>query len=130
MLLPASTGLGEAVLVTDKFGPVPPTIVVAEAVLFTAFGSMADDATAAVFVMTVPLATPVFTFTTMVKVPEVDPAMLVFVQLTLPVPPRLGMMQLQPAGALKEINVVFAGTTVVSVALSAALGPVFVTTCV
>jgi len=130
MLLPASTGFGEAVFVTDRFGPEPPTIVVADAVLFAALGSVAEDATAAVFVITVPLATPVFTFTTMVKDPDVAPAIFVSVQVTLPVPPRLGMMQLQPAGALNEIKVVFAGTAVVSVALSAALGPVFVTTCV
>src|SRR5437763_2849101 len=117
MLLPASTGFGDAVLVTERFGPVPPTIVVADAVLFAAFGSVAEDATAAVFVITVPFATPVFTFTTMVKDPDVDPAMLVSVQVTLPVPPRLGMMQLQPAGALNEMKVVLAGTAEVSVAL-------------
>jgi hypothetical protein len=58
---PACTGLGESTLVTDKFGPVVPTIVVAVAVLFEEFGSEADDPADAVSEITVPLAVPVFT---------------------------------------------------------------------
>ena len=125
------TGLGDALFVT-VICPcvVVPTIVVAEAVLFPALGSVADEATETVFVTAVPFATPVLTFTIMVNVPDVDPAMLVSVQETVPVPPTPGERQLHPAGALSETNVVFAGTAVTSVALSAALGPMFVTTCV
>ena len=128
MTFPAWTGFGEATFVTERFGPVPPTIVVAVALLFAEFGSVADEATETAFVIAVPFATPVFTFTTIVKVPEVDPAMFVSVQLTLPVPPTIGVMQLHPAGALREMKVVLAGIVVTRVALSAALGPVFVTT--
>ena len=40
------------------------------------------------------------------------------------------MKHVQPAGEAIETNVVFAGIVATSVALSAALGPLFVTTCV
>ncbi len=127
MLFPANTGFGVAELVTERFGPVPPTIVEAVAVLFEVFGSVAEDATETESEMTVPLATPVFTLTTIVKFADVDPDMLVLVQVTLPVPPVPGDWHVHPAGALMETKVVFAGTEVVRVALSAALGPASVT---
>jgi hypothetical protein len=130
MLLPACTGFGDAELVTDKFGPVPPTTVLAVARLLVETGSVADDATDTEFVMTVPLATPVFTLTIIVNVPEVPPAMFVSVQTILPVLPAPGLEQVHPEGAVIETSVVFAGTDVAKVALSPALGPLSVTTCV
>ena len=102
-------------------------MVDAVAVLFDVLGSVADDATVAVSVMTVPLATPVLTFTTMVKLAEVDPDMLMLVHAMLPVPPTPGDWQVHPEGAVIDTSVVFAGTDVVRVALSAALGPASVT---
>ena len=104
-----------------------PTIVDALAVLFDVLGSVADDATEAVSVMTVPLATPVLTFTIIVKVAEVPPVMLMLVHAMLPVPPKPGDWQVHPGGAVIETSVVLAGTEVVRVALSAALGPASVT---
>src|SRR5579864_3644024 len=128
MGLPACTGLGEATFVTDKFGPEVPTMVVTVAALLDEFGSETDELTWAVPVITVPLATPVFTFTTIVNVADVRPAMLAFVQKTLPALFEFVVRQLHPAGTVSETNVVLAGTGATNVALSAALGPLLVTT--
>jgi hypothetical protein len=118
-------------LVTVTSAPaVAPTIVLTLAVLLAEFGSLAEELTAAFSVITVPLATPVFTFVISVKVAVVDPAMFKFVQTTFPEVPTLGVMQLHPAGAEMETKDEFAGTVDTKVALSAALGPLLVTTCV
>jgi hypothetical protein len=130
MVFPACTGLGEAVLVTDKFGPEPPTIVVTVAVLFDRIGSRTDELTVADAVITVPFVVPVATFTTKVKLAEDNPAMFAFVHTALPVPPMLGTRQLHPAGGVSEANVAALGTGNTSVALSAALGPLLVATTV
>src|SRR5271165_1702372 len=131
MLLPAcTTGLGEATLVTVKSGPVVPTSVLTVAVLFAEFGSATDEPTDTESVITVPFVVPLFTFTTSVNVPAVKPAIWTSVQTTLAVPPVPGVMQLHPAGGVIDTSVVFAGMGTMSVALSAALGPLFVTTCV
>ena len=79
------------------------------AVLFAELGSVADEETETVSVMTVPFATPVFTFTISVKVPDVPPAMLAFVQTTFPVPPAPCVRQLHPEGVVIETNVVLVG---------------------
>ena len=122
--------MGEATFVTVKSGAVVPTTVVAVALLLAEFGSAAEEPTAAVSVMTVPFAVPAFTFTTKLKVAELSPAMFTLLQTTLPVPPTGGVRQLHPAGTAMDTNVVFAGTVATMVALSAALGPLLVTTCV
>jgi hypothetical protein len=80
--------------------------------------------------MTVPFAVPAFTFTIRVNVAVVNPNISTLLQTTLPVPPPAGVTQLHPAGAANPTNVVFTGITVTNVALSAALGPLFVSTCV
>src|SRR5215470_17091397 len=109
MLFPAITGLGEAVSDTDKSAPaVTPTIVLTVAVLLAEFGSLADELTDAVSVMTVPFAVPLFTFTTSVNVPAVDPSMLEMLQTTFPVPPTPGLRHVHPAGGTTDTNVVFA----------------------
>ena len=130
MGFPASTGFGAATFVTDKFGPVAPTSVVTWAVLFEAMGSIAEEPTDTVPVITVPFAVPAVTFTTRVNVPAVDAAMLALVQTTFPVALTAVLRQLHPAGATMDTNVVLAGIEATTVALSAALGPLFVTTCV
>ena len=127
MLLPACTGFGEAVLVTDRFGPDPPTIVVTVAVLFAGTVSWTDELTVAVPVITVPFVVPVATFTTKVNADGVFAAKFAFVQTIFPVPPTLGVRQLQPTGAAIDVKVVLLGTGSTSVALSAALGPLSVT---
>jgi hypothetical protein len=130
MVFPACTGFGEAVLVTDRFGPDDPTIVVTVAVLFDRIGSRTDELTVAEAVITVPFVAPVATFTTKVKVAEDNPGMFAFVHTALPVPPMLGKRQLHPAGGVSEANVVPVGTGNTRVALSAALAPLFVATTV
>ena len=130
MLFPACTGFGEATFVSDKFGPVVPTTVVTVAVLLAEFGSITEELTVVVSVMTVPFAVPLITLTTRVNVPEVNPGMFASVQTTLPVAPTAGAAQIHPTGEVIDPNVVFAGTEVEIVALSAALGPLLVTTCV
>ena len=109
---------------------VVPTTTLADAVLLAEFGSTTEELTVTEFVTTVPFAVPVVTFTTIVNAAEVDPAMSTSVQITLPVFPPPGDVQVHPAGAVMDTNVVLAGTDVTSVALSAALGPLLVTTCV
>jgi hypothetical protein len=131
MLAPGATPFGEAALVTTKSAPAAvPTIVDAEAVLLAEFGSLTDELTFAVSVITVPFAVPVFTLTTSAKVAAVLPAMFRLVQTTLPLLPTAGVVQVQPAGVAMETNVVLLGTASTRVALSAALGPLLVTTCV
>src|SRR5579862_903770 len=130
MGLPACTGFGEATLVTVKSGAVVPTIVVAVAVLFATFGSVAEEFADTASVITVPLAVPLFTFTIRVNAAKVEPGMLTSVQTTLPVPPAPGFAQTHPAGAAIDTSVVFAGIVATTVALSAALGPLLVTICV
>jgi len=105
-----------------------PTTEDALAVLLVELGSGADELAVTVPVSTVPLVRPVFTFTLMENVAAVPPTMASSVQTTFPVPPCAGNVQVQPAGAVTEKKVVFAGTVITSVALSAALGPLFVTT--
>jgi hypothetical protein len=67
MLFPAGTGFGEAMFVTDRFGPDPPTMVVTVAVLFERTGSVTDELTEAMPVITVPFVVPGATFTTNVN---------------------------------------------------------------
>src|SRR5580704_12008952 len=122
MLLPAATPFGEAELVTTKSATaVVPTTVEAEAVLLLEFGSLTEELAVTV---------SVFTFVTRAKVAAVLPAIFKAVQTTLPAAPTGGVVQLQPTGAATETKVEFVGTASTNVALSAALGPLFVTTCV
>jgi len=109
---------------------VVPTTVTALAVLFVEFGSLTDELTLAVLVITVPFAVPVFTFVISENVAAVLPAKLKSVQTILPVPPTAGVVHVHPEGAASETNVVLAGTPSTKAALSAALGPLLVTTCV
>src|SRR5579863_222218 len=123
MSLPACTGFGESTFLTERLGPLPPTTVLADALLFDELGSEAEEETEAVLVMTVPFAVPLFTFTTSVNGLEAPAARFTSVQTTLP-PLIPGVTQLQPAGPVIETIVVLAGTGVNSVALSAALGQI------
>jgi hypothetical protein len=127
-LFPACTGFGEATFVTDKLGPVAPTIVLTEAVLFAEIGSIAEEPTETVPVITVPFAVPAATFTTRLNALEVNAAMFALVHTTLPVAPTAAFTQLHPAGTTIDARVVFAGIEATTVALSAALGPLLVTT--
>ena len=110
MLLPACAGFGATVLVTERFGPVDPTSVEAVAELFDDVGSVADDDTETLSLITVPFATPVFTFTTSENEAEVPPAIFVLMQTTVPGFPAPGPVQLHPDGALIETRVELVGT--------------------
>ncbi len=115
---------------TLRFGPDVPTMFVVVAVLFARIGSITDELTVAVPVIMVPFAVPLGIFTTNVKLAVLKPAILAFVHTALPVPPTPGVRQLHPAGGVSETNVELFGTGSTRVALSAALGPLFVTTTV
>jgi hypothetical protein len=115
------------VLAIDKSAPVPPTVVVAVALLLAVDDSAVGVVTVAVFVIIVPAATPPLTVTTSVKVAGAPGATRVSVAVTVPVPPTAGVEAIQPPGAVNEANVVFAGTVSDSETLAADAVPLFVT---
>src|SRR5258708_8512489 len=95
MVMPATTGFGEATLVTvSSAAAVVPTTVDAVALLLVETGSFTDELTVAVSLITVPFAVPTFTFTTIEKLAAVLPNMFNVVQTTLPVPPTAGVRQI------------------------------------
>lgn len=83
---------------------VSPTVVVAAAELLAVEGSVVEEDTFAVLVMTVPFGVPGFTFTTSVNEALASSATLGLVQLTVPVPPTDGVEQVQPAAAVKGFD--------------------------
>src|SRR5262249_21406292 len=126
MLLPAITGSGESVLVTDKSACVL-TVVVAVAVLLAVFGSELVGAAVAELVMVAPLAVLGLTFTTMGNTAVSPLRTDAFEKTTLPVPPTAGELVDQPVPGVTtaDTNVVFAGTASVTVTLVALPGPLF-----
>ncbi len=125
VLLPATTVAGP-LFVTARSAEV---VTVAElfALLLPGFESLVDELPDAVFVIVDPLMAFALTLKTSVKAAEAPLASVAIEQLTVPVPPTAGVVQDQPAGAETETNAVFGGSTSVSVALSAAIRPLFVT---
>ena len=125
MLLFATTGFGDAVLVVDK-SAAPETVVVAVPVSLPGFGSVVADETVALFEITVPEATEAPTFATSVntELPTANEPLLQLIAPTLPTP---GLVQLQPLGEMSETNVVPAGKVSVINAEAATLGPALVT---
>src|SRR5271156_3480002 len=104
MLFPATTGFGEAVLVTvSSAAALVPTTVDAMAVLLFELGSLTDELTVATSVITVPLGVPELAFRTNVKVATVFAAILSVVQTSLP---PVEVLHVQPAGAEMERNAV------------------------
>src|SRR5438270_3660360 len=128
MLLPACTGLGLPLLVTAKSQS---TVigVVTVVVLFAALGSLVVAVTEE-FAVIEAAVTLDGTFTTTMMSAEAPEARFGSVQLTFPVPPTAGVVQVQPTGADTEAKVVFAGVASVKLTPEAALGPLFVTVCV
>jgi hypothetical protein len=124
MLLPAATGTGLAALVTERSAE-SATCTLTVALLFTLFGSLADD-TESVSVIVVPDATFAFTFTTKVKLAVVFAARLPMVQLG----GVVAMLHVHPPGPIKETTVVLAGTGSVNDIAVAVAGPLLVTLCV
>lgn len=106
MLLPAITGLGDAAFVIARSAVfAAPTIVTTVAVLFARLGSFVPEVIASVSVICVPVAVPVFTFTTTVNVavPDAPAGTSGFVQVMFPVPPKPGVVQFQFAAAGPEM---------------------------
>src|SRR5881275_1191811 len=122
MFDPAETGSGESLLPTTRSanGVGAETVVAAVALLLAVDDSALDVATLAVFVMIVPADVPAFTVTTRVNDAVAPAASDGFVAETVPVAPTAGALGTQPAGAVKEENVVFAGSVSVSNTFAAA----------
>src|SRR5882724_5324724 len=127
MLLPAFTGSGASLLVTDRSALVL-TVVVAVPVLLPLLGSVVDAAATPLFVMVEPPATFELTFTTTVKTAVSPLATLALEKTILPVPPTAGAETLQPDPVVTtaETKVALAGTASVTVTVCASLGPLFV----
>lgn len=97
MLLPASTGLGVAVLVMERSEVVArPTVVWTVAALFARFESVLPAVAFTTSVITVPAVTPVFTATPTVKVVEAALAKSGLVHVIVPALPTGGALQVQP----------------------------------
>src|SRR5258708_2379146 len=124
MLLPASSGTGLAVFVTDMSAE-SATIIFVDALLFPLLGSTVVVETESVSVIVVPEATAEFTLTTKVKFPVPPAARLAMVHWYGTV-----AVQLHPADPLKDTNVVFVGSVSENCTVLAAAGPLLVTLCV
>ena len=90
-------------------GAVQLTVEVAVAVLLVVLASVVVVVTLAVLVIVVFPAVPGLTLTTSVNVAEAVAARLGLVTVMVPVPPTLGVVGVQPAGAVNDTNVVFVG---------------------
>jgi sirohydrochlorin ferrochelatase len=129
IVFPAVTGFGIPLLVTAR-SQATFTSVVTVVLLLPLLGSAVVAETEEVVVI-VPIATVEGTFNTTTISAEVDAARLEpSVQLIVPVAPTAGVVQVHPAGASTDWNVVFAGVASVKAAPAAAAGPLFVTVCV
>src|ERR1700742_4912591 len=104
-------------------------VVVAVAVSSPGFGSTEPLETFAVFVMTTPLPSAASLCTTSVNTAVSPFASAASLQVTVPVPPTAGVVQVNvgPPDCVMETNVVFVGTTSVSTTFDASFGPPFET---
>src|SRR5438445_445134 len=96
------------------------TVVVAVAVLLRRLGSEVVEVTVAVLEIVVPSGVLGLTWTTMVNVAVAPLARDAVVQLTVPVEPTAGVVQVQPAGCVSDWKVVSAGRGSFIVTLAAA----------
>src|SRR5260221_123279 len=109
MLSPADTGEGAPELVTDRLTFAFTTVFVVVELLVT-LGSPLPEVTEAFAVIVVPSAVAAFTFRIRLIFVTDPAARLAFVHVTAPVPPTMGVTQLQPGGNVNAWKVVFAGT--------------------
>ena len=101
----------------------------AVAVLLALFGSLVEDETVAVFVMTTPSATSGATRTTRRNVADAPEFKVATVHVAVPDPPLAGVAQANvgvPVWVI-ETKVVFGGITSLSDTFAAAVGPLFET---
>jgi hypothetical protein len=115
--------------VIDRSTLPPETVVDALEELFPVTGSVVVLVMFAVFVIIVPPGVAMLTVSTMLKVAEAPEASVVIEQLTEPVPPTAGFVQVNngPTVCASETNVVFDGVASVRETLCASLGPLLVT---
>ena len=128
MVPPTATCAGLPLLVTARSQEMP-TVVFTLAVLLSVLGSLVDDVTEAVSA-TVPAGILEATFTPIMISADAPDARVAIVQLTLPVAPTAGVVQVQPAGVDTEAKVVLPGIASVKLTEEAEAGPLFVTVCV
>ena len=124
--MPACTGTGAAVFVTDRSADVD-TYVLTVALLFPGFESPVVELTVLVCVSVVPDVVAAGTLTTKVKA-----VVVVFAARFVPsVQVRLARgVQVHPAGPVSETAVAPAGSVSTTFGVVAAAGPEFVTVCV
>lgn len=120
---PAATGLGAPLLLTAKSQAVATGVLV---VVVLVSELVAETEEVAVIVVA---GTVEATFTTTMIVAEVFDAILGSVQVTFPVPPTAGVVQVQPAGAETDAKVVLVGTASRKLTADAADGPLLVIVC-
>jgi hypothetical protein len=128
MFAPAATGLGVPTLVTAK-SQFAVTGVVMDVLLLAEVGSLVVEETEEAAVMEA-TATEGARFTITIMSAELPDGRLAAEQVTLPVPPTAGVVQVQPAGAETDAKVVFAGVASRKVGAVAAAGPLLVMVCV
>jgi hypothetical protein len=125
IVLPCVTGFGVPLLVTVKSQTMVTSVAVVVVLVFTAFVAVTDEVA-----VIVPAAIVGATFRTTIMSAAVPDATLGSVQLTVPVAPTAGAVQVHPTGAETDANVVLVGVTSVKLAVVAAAGPLLVTVCV
>src|SRR5579863_2385716 len=131
MFAPAATGFGAPTLVAARSQATVSGVEAVILVLFAELGSLLVVVTLADSAMGLAAAVTVAgTFTTTIISASAATARLAAVQFTFPVPPTIGAVQLQPAGASTDSNVVLAGVPSVKLRPVAVAGPLFVIVCV
>ena len=124
-MLPAATDVGVAESVTTRSACVASaTTSAAVALLSVLSGSVTDEFTVAVSLIAVPATAVPATVTIYVIVAGAPGARVGSVQVS------VAKVQVQPAGPVSDVAVVFAGSVSVRLTPVAVLGPPFVTTCV
>jgi len=129
MVFPAVIGLGIPLLVTAK-SHVTFRLVVTVVLLLALLGSevVADTEEVAVIGPEVTVEGTFNTTTMSADVPA--PRFALSVQVMVPAVPTAGVVQVHPAGASTDWNVVFAGVAWVNETLAADAGPLLVSVCV
>ena len=127
--VPATVVAAEEVLTTCRSAvPMAPTVTMAVAELLARLGSEVPETTFATSTICEPPAAKAFTVTLRLKVEEELLATSGLVQLMVPVAPTARVVQVQPATAGNERNVVLAGMVSEKTPLTASSGPLLVTT--
>lgn len=122
--MPGTTGSGVSSLVTDRSAAVP-TVVVAVPLWLPALGSEVVDEAVAVLLITLPAASDASTAVVRVNT-ALPTANAGLEQVTVPPVPIVGVVQLQPASAGSDTNVVPAGNVSLSETVEAESGPLLV----